>query len=53
MVVLPPPEPVLADHATYLHVDLVVDGVTKLYVLIVDCVATVRQSARLKDKKKT
>jgi hypothetical protein len=51
MVVLSPPEPVLADHATDLHVNLVVDGVTKLYVLIVDCVATVRQSARLKHKK--
>ena len=50
VVMLPPPQSVLADHPTDLHVHLVVDGVAELYVLIVDCVTTVRQSAWLERK---
>ena len=51
MVMLPPSEPVLANHSPDLHVHLIVDGMTQLYVLIVDSVTTIRQSARLKIKK--
>ena len=51
-MVLSPPQPVFADHSPDLHVHLVVDGVTKLDVLIVDSVPTVRQTARLKQKKR-
>jgi hypothetical protein len=52
VVVLPPPQPVLADHPPDLHVHLVVDGVAQLYVLIVDGVTTVRQSAGLKERER-
>ena len=52
VVVLPPSQPVFADHSPDLHVHLVVDGVAELYVLIVDSVTTVRQSAGLKKERR-